>query len=264
MVGTALLTGGTLYIGYRAYAFVKKEHSAWWQGWGEKLQKSLRVGWGRAQAVNTPADFTPPPRVQPTAKPQLAAAATALSGAVAALVYPPLRIVCGPAMLCLGAATAQRGYRRWQQGEPVRAAVVEGAIVVICLAQGSFLVGALGFTCYYLGQVVFDTTRPREQLPVGWQPPLWGWRQAPAGEVRTPVHCLQVGDQLTVHAGEMAPVTGVIVQGMAWVRRPGAASTWPEEQGAVGVKVGIGHIIEAATIVLVGSIGVVVTATPYT
>ncbi|MEZ4860213.1 MAG: hypothetical protein R3C14_02850 [Caldilineaceae bacterium] len=253
MVATALLTGGTLYIGYQAYIFVKKESTAWWQGWAERLQKSLRVGWGRTQPVKTPAGFTQSAQARPTAQPQLAA-----------LVYPPLRIVCGPAWLYLGAATAQRGYRRWQQGEPVSAAVVEGAIIVICLAQGSFLVGSLGFTCYYLGQVEFDTTRPCKQLPVGWRPPLWGWRQAPAGEVPTPVNYLQVGDQLTVHAGEMAPVTGVIVQGIAWVRRPGAASTWTEEQGAVDVKVGIGQSIEAATIVLVGSIGVVVTAAPCT
>lgn len=262
MVGTALLTGGTLYIGYQAYAFVKKEHTAWWQGWGERLQKWRRAGWGRTQAVNIPAGLPQPPSARPTAQPQLVAAATALSAAVAALVYPPLRIVCGPALLYLGVATAQRGYRRRQQGEPVSAAVVEGVIIVICLAQGSFLVGALGFTCYYLGQVAADTTRPCQQLPIGWQPPPWGWRQAPAGEVPTPVNCLQVGDQVTVHAGEMVPVSGVIVQGMAWVRRPGAAALWTEEQGAVGVKVGIGHAIEAATIVLVGSIGVVVTAAP--
>lgn len=250
MISTTLLTGSALYVGYQAYT-----SPSWWRGVVGRLQRWRTQVLDQVQALKTqPACDSPQ---QP-----LAAAVTALGTATTALYLPPLRLVALPAFLYLGATVAHRGYRHRQNGERITPTVAEGVVVVICLAQGYYLVGALGFTCYYLGQVAAAARHRHQPLVVDWQPPTWAWRQSASDEVVTPVSQLQIGDQVVVHAGEMAPLSGVVAQGVAWVQRPNAIPAPAGEPAPMGIKVGAGQYVEAATIVLVGTICVTVTGVP--
>lgn len=81
--------------------------------------------------------------------------------------------------------------------------------------------------------------------------PLW---QGDA--VRTvPTITLEPGDQLLLKSGEMMPVDGLIVEGVAWVRPQALSAT------ACGLRKSVGSRVMATDIVLVGRICVQVLPT---
>jgi hypothetical protein len=152
------------------------------------------------------------------------------------LYYPPLRLVCIPAFLYLGIAPTHRVYVIWRQEGRFSPLAAESVLLAFCLVQGYFLVGAVGFSLYYLGQVMAEAKRQVPDARSTWQPPLWAWRQSADGEVVTLVNCLQVGDTVVVHAGEMVPLAGVVSSGTAWVRTPGSTTDPGADGDTVGMK----------------------------
>lgn len=283
MISTSLLTGATLYVGYKTYRAVNREaQPAWWQGVRTRLDNLWTALAGeRPSATVAPrthalypvssytalsdcasvfafAQFEPP-----TAKQSLGVAVTALGTAMAgALYYPPLRLVCIPAFLYLGIAPTHSVYVIWRQEGRLSPLAAESVVLAFCLVQGYFLVGALGFSLYYLGQVMVEAKRQVPDVRSTWQPPLWAWRQSAEGEVATPVHCLQVGDTVIVHAGEMVPLAGIVSSGTAWVRTPRSITHPDADRYTVGLKISIGQPVAATTIVMVGAIGVVINPLP--
>lgn len=89
---------------------------------------------------------------------------------------------------------------------------------------------------------------------------FWAWRQSAEGEVVTPVNCLQIGDTVVVHAGEMVPLAG-IVSGTAGAKTP-ESTTQITDGYTVGMKIAVGQAVAATTIVMVGAIGVVINPMP--
>ena len=271
MISTSLLTGVTLYVGYKTYHVVQgAARPLWWQRVMNRLHK-LRSAIGEERQSPTVAPAThalyPLSNVSlsafeqleaPTIEQSLGVAVTALGTAMAgALYYPPLRLVCIPAFLYLGIAPTQRVYLIWRHEGRVSPAVAESLLLAICLAKGYLLVSAAGFSLYYLGQWV-ATLRQGVDARSTWQPPLWAWRQSAEGQVVTPVNRLQIGDTVVVHAGEMVPLAGVVSSGMAWVRTPGSTTHPDTDEYTVGIKIGIGQSVAATTIVMVGAINVVI------
>lgn len=279
MISTSLLTGATLYVGYKTYRAAKREaQPAWWRGVMARLDKLRTAVGGERQAatvvpvmhtlypvssrsaLSTSASGSAFARFEPpTAKQSLVVAVTALGTAMTGvLYYPPLRLVSIPAFLYLGIAPTQRVYVIWQREGRVSPLAAESVLLAFCLVQGHFLMGAVGFSLYYLGQVMAEAKRQMPDVRSAWQPPLWAWRQSAEGEVVTPVSCLQIGDTIVVHAGEMVPLAGIVSSGTAWVRTP-ESTTHPGADGyTVGLKVSVGQAVAATTIVMVGAIGVVI------
>lgn len=281
MISTSLVTGVTLYVGYKTYHVVQgAARPLWWQRMMTRLH-NLRTALGgeresptvdpvthtrdpissRATFLSADASILALERLEaPTAKQSLVVAVTALGTAMTgALYYPPLRLICIPAFLYLGIAPTQRVYLIWQHEGRVSPVAAECLILALCLAQGYFLVGAAGFSLYYLGQIMATAERQVADARSPWQPPPWAWRQSTEGEVVTPVKCLQIGDTIVIHAGEMVPLAGVVSSGMAWVRMP--ESTTHLDGYMVGIKIGTGQSVAAKTIVMVGVISVVISAT---
>lgn len=267
MVATSLLTGGSVYLGYKAYNLVSKaERPVWWQSVVTRLHK-LRtqvLEKGKAATVVNLTNELPNMGVAaglkpPTTKQSLATSVTALGIATASsLYYPPLRLLCIPAFLYLGVAPTSHAYDAWRQEGHITLAVAESAFVVLCVVQGAFLVGSVGFSLYYLGQVIAEVRRQEQVAQMAWQPPLWAWRRSGDGNVVALVKCLQVGDTVVVHAGEMVPLDSVVTEGVAWVRLPGQLPCGSDMNCAAGLKVSPGHKVTATTIVLVGTIDVAV------
>lgn len=296
MVSTTVLTESALSIGYKAYnPLADASRSTLWQGVVQRLHKlRSQVTGGSTPTTVDPVDSLPhadqltPTLTQPitrtttlndltqaenqTIQQQLLIAAGSLGvAATAVLYYPPLRAVCVPALLCLGITPAHRAYQALRHERRVTVVLAETVAITLCIAQGYYLVGSLGFTMYYLGQIaagvrtqeISDQSNDERHKPgqerVAWQPPIWAWRQDGAEEVVTPVNNLRVGDIVVVHTGEMIPVSGVVTTGMAWVRPKGHASHATHDEPRIGVKVNTGDIVGAADIVLVGRICVTVT-----
>ena len=279
MISTSLLTGATLYVGYKTYRAVKREaQPAWWRGMMARLDKlRTTMGGERPSATVVPirhALYPVSSRVAlptsasglafaqlepPTAKQSLLVAVTALGTAMTGvLYYPPLRLVCIPAFLYLGITPTQSVYVIWRHEGRVSPLAAESVLLAFCVVQGYFLVGAVGFSLYYLGQVMAEAKRQVPDARSTWQPPLWAWRQSAEGEVATPVSCLQIGDTVVVHAGEMVPLAGIVSSGTAWVRTPESTTHLGADGYTVGLKVSVGQAVAATTIVMVGAIGVVI------
>lgn len=287
MVGTSILAGSVLYLGYNAYTLLEGEsRPSWWQG----LVTQLHALRGRLPSVSRPppvavpkgsmgstgkATASPPPATPntaagltwtqapaPAAKQRLLLATTALGVAtISALYYPPLRVTALPVLVYLGVDPARRAQQALHQEGRVTVALAETAVIALCVVQGYYLVGSVGCILYYLGQVVADARRDAAPRSTFWQPPTWAWRQDPAGESVTAVNCLQVGDTIVIHTGEMIPVAGVVGSGTAWVinKEQRMADVLPASGASpVGTKVTTGDKVAAAAIVQVGCIQVVI------
>lgn len=265
MVSASLLAGGTLYLGYKAYSTATgAARPAWWQRLMtslHNLRTQVTQGYSAPYGTKPIIDILLSPT--PPAQHQFAAATTALGAAtIGALYYPPLQLACIPAFLYLGVAPARSAYLIWRQEGRLTLLTAEGALLVLCLVQGQFMVGSACFSLYYLGQVIAEAKHKEQSVLTTWQPPQWTWRQSPDGMVATPVCNLQVGDTIVIHAGEMIPVAGVVANGVAWVRIPQHARARFGENGTSGIKISTGHPVECATIVLIGTVGVTIIALP--
>lgn len=300
MVGTTVLAGGIFYIGYKAYRLLDEQpQPAWWQALNTRLHSlSARLP-GRSKTMpdvkmpnvgmpgveirqNIPSgDKTNAPTAHPSRQTNIAVArpaaedqagrqrlllaASALGLTTSSLLfYPPLRIAAIPVLIYLGVAPAQRAQQALRQDRQLTVALVETATLAFCVVKGYYLVGSLGAALYYLGQSITKEKHQQLQLGVYEQPPLWAWRQEASQKSVTLVSCLDVGDVIVVHAGEMVPVPGVVSTGVAWVSSASCsaiANAHPvHEQG--WAKVMAGNQVEATTIIQVGCIAITVTPAP--
>lgn len=282
MVGTYVVVGGTFYLGYRAYSYL--EHAprpVWWQALTARLHRLHEQVMSKATPtpavehkqltepdphvtvshplLNRATNFALPPQLDQAPKQRLILAAASLGLATTGTLYsPPLRIAALPVLIYLGIAPAYTAQQTLRQEGRVTAALAETVVMAFCVVQGYYLVGSLGCVIYYLGQIAAEEKRKQARHHLLWQPPTWAWRQDSAGETVTLVCCLQPGDRIAVHPGEMVPVAGVVASGLAWVRPQNHPTLSADEEAPLGIKVSAGDAVAAATIVLVGHISVVV------
>ena len=85
---------------------------------------------------------------------------------------------------------------------------------------GYFVLGALAFIIFYLGEKLVIITQDRSHkrlINVFGQQPRFVWVLVDGVEVEMPFEQLQAGDRLVIHAGQTIPADGVIVEGMATI-----------------------------------------------
>lgn len=174
--------------------------------------------------------------------------------ATGVLFYPPAKAACLPILCYLGIAPAQTAYRALRQEKRATPALAETVVVAVCVVQGYYLVGAVGCWLYHWGELLYDRQHKRELDELNWQPPSWVWLEQAGKEFTISVSALRAGDCIVVHTGEMIPVAGVVIDGVAWVKErnlPADAPTLFDKRQA-------GSLVEAATIVQAGCIWVLV------
>jgi cation transport ATPase len=168
---------------------------------------------------------------------------------VGVLVAPPLRLAGLPLLVYMGIPAAQTTYEQlWMDGRPNRA-LVETVVLGVCLVGGYYWVGALGFWLYYGSRTLLaPTPQSTPNRSTTWQTPttvhLW---QAGTTSV-VPTNTLQPGDQLLLQSGDMTPVAGVIVEGVAWVRSQAMANN------AGALRKSVGSQLLATELVVVGRV----------
>ena len=267
MVSLVTLTGGASLAGLWVYRrLADPTPPRWWQ--------ALQEAWQEARQAFTPRDkqttVIPPADTRPLTTAQggktatddvaygLRTATLALGvTTVGGLVAPPLRVAGLPLLVYMGIPAAQATYEQlWMDGRPNRA-LVETVVLSACLVGGYYWVGALGFWLYYGSRTLLASTpHSKQNRSTTWQTPttVHLWQAGTASVV--PTNTLQPGDQLLLQSGDMTPVAGVIVEGVAWVRSQVMANN------AGALRKSVGSQLLATEMVVVGRICVQVRSTP--
>jgi len=134
-------------------------------------------------------------------------------------LLPPIQYASIPALIYMGAPSARHAYDiLYEQGRPSRA-LVETAVLAICLGGGFYLVGSLGFWLYYLGQLAQHKRKitKKESSVDSFIPRLAHLRDG-AKAVVVPIETLQRGDEVLVKTSEVIPADGIICDGAAWIQ----------------------------------------------
>lgn len=98
--------------------------------------------------------------------------------------------------------------------------VLDGIVVLTCLASGRVLAGTvLGLTLGLARELVKRTEDNSKKmlLNVFGKQPRFAWLDAGGVEVETPLDRLKVNDAIVVHTGETVPVDGEVLEGIAMV-----------------------------------------------
>lgn len=164
----------------------------------------------------------------------LAAVALAAGGSVAA----PLRLAALPLLAYMGLPAARRVYLTLRD-EASLPALAETAVLGLVLVRGIalpalVLPSAVGFSLYYLGRRwwVIRTEKAAQRTNAFSLPPTVCVRRA-EGDMIVPVALVVAQEYVLYTAGDLIPLAGTIVEGMAWVQpwpatsAPGATSQAP-------------------------------------
>ncbi|MEZ4727515.1 MAG: hypothetical protein R3E79_10315 [Caldilineaceae bacterium] len=219
--------------------------------------------WRRRQGDPTNQITAPEQASQPSANPdttpipdqtlRLSLLCLGLAGA-GVLVYAPLRFCCPPLLLYLGWRDLQAGYRSLIQERRLNQAVLDSAIVTICVMRGYYIVGSLRFWSQALSQKQINTacsTQGQTLLHTFDYLPLQSSLPQTDHTLSTthaaPLDTQALGELFLLNAGDLLPCDGIVVAGHALVTQP-----WPDRTQVSSKSQGA--TVTAATLVQVGQL----------
>lgn len=167
----------------------------------------------------------------------------------ATVLYPPLMLLSLPGLLYTTAWLLVDGYRQLVEERRVGLDVINATATLALLMTGHWWVAAFTEMLFIPSGILLVKTRRRSRqrlVNTLSQTSRFVWVVHNATEVRLPFEQLQVGDVVVVGAGEVIPIDGTIISGIASIdqhRLTGEAQ--PAEKSS-------GEAVYAATIVLAG------------
>ena len=175
--------------------------------------------------------------------------------AIAQLAIPALL----PVSLALFAYTAIPSFKcAWKvltKERRLGVDVLDSIVVLACLATGQVLAGAILAWCLGFGRfLVRHTEDNSKKLLLGafGKQPRFVWMVKDGIEIQVSLDKLEKGDIVMVHTGEVVPVDGVIVEGMAMVDQQAlTGESTPAEKG-------VGDQVFASTVMVAGKVKVAV------
>src|SRR5271169_5360080 len=133
--------------------------------------------------------------------------------------------------------------------------VLDAIVVVGCLGTMAIFPGAVLCWCLSFGRVLVKRTQDNSKkllLNAFGKQPRYAWLFRDGTEVQVPLDRLQVGDLVVVNTGEVVPVDGHVVEGMAMIDQHAlTGESTPAEKG-------VGDRVFAATLMVAGEIRVAV------
>ena len=133
-----------------------------------------------------------------------------------------------------------RAYHALVKERRVKLPVLVTLNVVGMWLGGYFIIGALGFIIFFVGEKLVIITQDRSHknlINVFGQQPRTVWVLVDGTEVEIPFEKLQTGDRVMIHAGQTIPVDGVIVEGMATVDQHALTGEAQPAEKSVGDRV---------------------------
>ncbi len=249
-----LATGGIVYVGLKTYRRLSKKQNLLYQSLTEEeAQTSLATSTRHTMAsAEMSQDHVDPLAQRRATNHYLAASSVGLGLAlVGAVGYPLVSLLSVPVSLYAYGDILRAGYHALFKERRLRAAVLDSIITFGLVISGYYIATALSNCVYFLGVRLLlqteDASRQSLTNLFGEQPRLV-WRLVDGAEVATPFEAIQRGDVVVVNAGEMIPVDGRIVQGIASV----------DQQKLTGESQPVdktpGDHVLAATLVLAGQL----------
>jgi Cu2+-exporting ATPase len=131
--------------------------------------------------------------------------------------------------------------------------VLDSMVVVACVGTGQVFAGAVLCWCLSFGRFLVGRTEDRSKkmlLGAFGKQPRFVWLLAGGQEIQVSLHKLNKGDIVVVNTGEVVPVDGVIVDGLAMIDQHAlTGESTPAEKG-------IGDQVFASTVMVAGKIHV--------
>ncbi|MDM8518043.1 heavy metal translocating P-type ATPase [Desulfobacterales bacterium HSG16] len=167
------------------------------------------------------------------------------------LMYPPFFTAAVPGLLYLAWNRLNGAFQALYKERKVRIIVIDSLWIVGALISGYYFWVALGCGIYHLGEKLLAKTEDHSRkslMNIYDEPESSAWILIDEAEIEIPVDELKIGDVIIVDGGQVIPVDGKIVRGMASVDQQRLTG---EEQPA---EKGIGDPVMASTVVLSGRI----------
>jgi cation transport ATPase len=263
MVDLLALTGGASLAGVWVYRRWRNQDAkpGWWQASWQTIQETMHQAHQRLTLRTKPSPMAPLADAltlaaqspdHPTASITYGLRTSALAlGAttVGWLIAPPLCLAGLPLLVYMGVPAAQRAYAQlWVNGRPTWA-LAETVVLVICLAGGYYWVSALGFLFYYSSRRWWVAQAQDEAPPVAaWLAPTIAHCRKAGAICAVPTAALHPGDQVMLCSGEMAPVDGLIIEGVGLLQPPLLPPT------GCALRKSVGDRVNTRDIVLVGQL----------
>lgn len=171
--------------------------------------------------------------------------------AVAQFLAPPLLPVAAVLFAYTSIPSFQEAYQVLFKERRLGVDVLDSIVVVGCLATGSIFAGAMLTWCLSFGRVLVDKTRDNSQkmlLNVFGKQPRYVWLYQDGQEVEVLLDTLEPNDLIVVNTGEVVPVDGVVVEGVAMIDQHTLTGESAPAEKAVGDRV------FASTVMLAGKV----------
>ena len=160
--------------------------------------------------------------------------------AIAQFAFPPLLPVAAAVFAYTSIPTFKEARSVLFEERRLGVDVLDAIVVVGCLGTMSIFPGAVLCWCLGLGKVLVKRTQDNSKKlllnAVGKQP-RYGWLYRDGVEVQISMDRLEQDDIIVVNTGEVVPVDGVVVEGMAMIDQHAlTGESTPSEKG-VGDRV---------------------------
>lgn len=176
-----------------------------------------------------------------------------LFNTIGKLFYPPLMLLSAPLLLRIGIPFLEKAVRDWRTHRKIGTSALDVAITLGMIAAGAFWTNALFHVLFAASHKVQLKTRQQMHqnlVNILGEMPRFVWVAGEGAEVARPIEQVQVGEMIIAHAGEILPVDGLIVSGVAIIDQ----HTLTGE--AQPVEKAPGDTVYAGTLLLSGSLRV--------
>ena len=171
--------------------------------------------------------------------------------ATAQLAFPPLMPVAAGLFAYTAIPSIQGAYDVLVKERRLGVDVLDSLVVIGCLGTLQILPGAVMAWCLSLGRLLVKKTEDNSRkmlLNAFGKQPRYVWLVRDGVEIEVSLDKVGQGDIVAVHTGDMVPVDGHIVEGMAMIDQHAlTGESTPAEKG-------VGDRVYASTILVAGKI----------
>jgi Cu2+-exporting ATPase len=175
--------------------------------------------------------------------------------AAAQFAAPPLLPVAAVVVAYTSIPTFVAARRVFLHEKRVGVDALDAVVVIGCLGTLSVFPGAVINWCLSFGRFLVRMTRDNSQkmlLNAFGKQPRFAWLSRDGIEVQVPAEKLQKGDVVVVHTGEVVPVDGHVVEGLAMIdQQTLTGEATPAEKAA-------GDRVFASTLLVAGKVYIAV------
>jgi len=175
--------------------------------------------------------------------------------AIAQFAFPPLLPVSAGLFAYTAIPSFRRAYEVLFKERRLGVDFLDSVVIMGCLATLHVFPGAILAWCLSVGRYLVRRTEDNSKkllLGAFGKQPRYVWLLKDEIEVEVPLERLEKGDIVVVHTGEMVPVDGIIVEGLAMIDQHAlTGESTPAEKG-------VGDRVFASTVMVAGKVHVAV------